>query len=120
MSLTVERHQDGALTVRDPTVPPDPSGRPAVVITLTFRDCEALSATARGYARQRWGYRMSTHWCDSRLVLECDAYGVGAGTLDRLQYRGLITKPDDEGPIALTDLGGDVLTAIRNHQQETA
>ncbi len=119
MSLTVDRWPDGTLAVRDPDGPLDPSGRPRSVATLIFRDCEALSATARGYSRARWSYRHATHWHDSYLVLECEAWGVGDGTLGQLVWRGLIAKPEDEGPLGLTDLGRDVLAAIRNHQQET-
>lgn len=88
-----------------------------LVRSLTFRDVLALIAVREGKARARWRHRYSCGYRDSFIHPECDLYGIGFGTLQGLQrddwtWTPLITRPVDEGPIALTRFGEQCLTAI--------
>lgn len=85
--------------------------------TLNFRDIEALVATRAGHTRARLHRAYGSYSCIERLDPECDAYGVGYGTLWYLQrtdftFEPLITSRRDEGLLALTQLGEEVLEAI--------
>lgn len=84
---------------------------------LTFRHVEALVATRVGRTRARWHRSYGWFTSSARLEAECDVYGIGWGTLWDLQrddftFSPLITQPDDEGPIALTSLGEEILGLI--------
>jgi hypothetical protein len=85
------------------------------VCGLSFRHLQALIAVRAGMARMRERRRTSP-WCSHYwLEADIDVYGIGFGTLWTLQdHLGLITKPDEEGPIELTPKGERVLDAILN------
>lgn len=79
---------------------------------LTGRDVVALVAVANGRAR-----RHSPGWSDEWLAVECDEYGIGHGTLWRLQRDGthhaaFVTTPTKPGPLRLTPYGRAVLRGL--------
>lgn len=82
---------------------------------LSFRDVQALVAVRQGLAHARLKRRYAM-WCaDEYLEPECDVYGIGAGTLWHLQNEhggALVQRPEAEGPMALTDLGEQVVDAL--------
>lgn len=80
--------------------------------SLHHREVQALVATRAGMVRARWRHVRAPYFDDHYIEAECDVYGIGRGTLHDLQRRGYLTKPDDDGPIALTSVGDEVLDAI--------
>jgi hypothetical protein len=91
--------------------------------SLTYREVVALVAVRRGLARMRWRSRHCPYYSDQWLEPECDAHGVGYGTLSGLQnlygHKPLITTPTEPGLIRLTRLGNQVVDAILRESGRT-
>jgi hypothetical protein len=90
------------------------------VCLLSFRHLCALSAAEQGLVvtvqRRRSYYGMTDYW----LELDCELFGIGAGTLWSLQSDGLLRKRNKAGQRAqVTLLGRRVLAAIRETGVET-
>ena len=82
------------------------------IATLSFRQLEALCAVRKGSARSVVRTRRASYFDDMYLDTECDAFGIGRGTLGDLQDRRFIAKQAAPGPLELTVDGDVVLDAV--------
>lgn len=89
------------------------------IITVCFREICALAAVeagrARAMRRRRSWYGLYDEWLEPHT----DLFGIGPGTLGELQrddewHPALVTRcADPDAALELTDLGQQVLAAVR-------